>query len=232
MGKIMENNEIIKDFGSINVPDGWDKITLKKYQEIEAFYQDRDDNFNILDVIDIMIDKDKDYIQSLPAEFLDIILEKLSFMAEAPKAEEPTNKIVIDGETYIIHFENQLRVGEYIAADTVLKSDKHNYAALMAILCRKEGEIYDSKFENEVIEDRIKMFEKQPVLKIMGLIQFFFLLSNLSSLPTLLYSNIEEAISLTRKSIETSHQNGEISRRCMKSQMKKLKKLEKSIKCI
>ena len=228
----MENNEIIKDFGSINVPDGWDKITLKKYQEIEAFYQDRDDNFNILDVIDIMIDKDKDYIQSLPAEFLDIILEKLSFMAEAPKAEQPTNKIVIDGETYIIHFENQLRVGEYIAADTVLKSDKHNYAALMAILCRKEGEIYDSKFENEVIEDRIKMFEKQPVLKIMGLIQFFFLLSNLSSLPTLLYSNIEEAISLTRKSIETLHQNGEISRRCMKSQMKKLKKLEKSIKCI
>ena len=228
----MENNEIIKDFGSINVPDGWDKITLKKYQEIEAFYQDRDDNFNILDVIDIMIDKDKDYIQSLPAEFLDIILEKLSFMAEPPMVEQPTNKIVIDGETYIIHFENQLRVGEYIAADTVLKSDKHNYAALMAILCRKEGEIYDSKFENEVIEDRIKMFEKQPVLKIMGLIQFFFLLSNLSSLPTLLYSNIEEAISLTRKSIETSHQNGEISRRCMKSQMKKLKKLEKSIKCI
>lgn len=228
----MENNEIIKDFGSINVPDGWDKITLKKYQEIEAFYQDRDDNFNLLDVIDIMIDKDKDYIQSLPAEFLDIILEKLSFMAEAPKVEEPTNKIVIDGETYTIHFENQLRVGEYIAADTVLKSDKHNYAALMAILCRKEGEAYDSKFENEVIEDRIKMFEKQPVLKIMGLIQFFFLLSNLSSLPTLLYSNIEEAISLTRKSIETSHQNGEISKRFMKSQMKKLKKLEKSIKCI
>ena len=228
----MENNEIIKDFGSINVPDGWDKITLKKYQEIEAFYQDRDDNFNLLDVIDIMIDKDKDYIQSLPAEFLDIILEKLSFMAEPPKVEEPTNKIEIDGETYTIHFENQLRVGEYIAADTVLKSDKHNYAALMAILCRKDGEIYDSHFENEVIEGRIKMFEKQPVLKIMGLIQFFFLLSNLSSLPTLLYSNIEEAISLTRKSIETSHQNGEISRRCMKSQMKKLKKLEKSIKCI
>ena len=222
----------IIDLGEIKVPSSWNDITLKKYQEIEAFYQDRDDNFNILDVIDIMIDKDKDYIQSLPAEFLDIILEKLSFMAEPPMVEQPTNKIVIDGETYIIHFENQLRVGEYIAADTVLKSDKHNYAALMAILCRKEGEAYDSKFENEVIENRIKMFEKQPVLKIMGLIQFFFLLSNLSSLPTLLYSNIEEAISLTHKSIETSHQNGEISRRCMKSQMKKLKKLEKSIKCI
>ncbi len=228
----MENNEVIKDFGSINVPDGWDKITLKKYQEIEAFYEEREDNFKVIDVLDIMIDKGKDYIQSLPAEFLDKILDKLSFLAEKPEVGEPTNKIKIDGETYIIHFENQLRVGEYIAADTILKSDKHNYAALLAILCRKEGEAYDSKFENEIIEDRIKLWEKQPVINVMPLIQFFFLLSNLSLMPTLLSSSIEEAINHIAKNIETLHQNGEISKRSMKSQMKKLKKLQKSIKCI
>lgn len=228
----MENNEVIKDFGSINVPDGWDKITLKKYQEIEAFYEEREDNFNVIDVLDIMIDKDKDYIQSLPAEFLDMILDKLSFLAEKPEVGEPTNKIKIDGETYIIHFENQLKVGEYIAADTILKSDKHNYAALLAILCRKEGEAYDSKFENEIIEDRIKLWEKQPVINVMPLIGFFLMLSNLSLMPTLLSSSIEEMVSHIAKNIETLHQNGEISKRSMKSQMKKLKKLQKSIKCI
>ncbi|MBR2558601.1 MAG: hypothetical protein IKE95_09605 [Methanobrevibacter sp.] len=232
MGNIMENNEVIKDFGSINVPDGWDKITLKKYQEIEAFYEEREDNFNVIDVLDIMIDKDKDYIQSLPAEFLDMILDKLSFLAEKPEVGEPTNKIKIDGETYIIHFENQLKVGEYIAADTILKSDKHNYAALLAILCRKEGEAYDSKFENEIIEDRIKLWEKQPVINVMPLIGFFLMLSNLSLMPTLLSSSIEEMVSHIAKNIETLHQNGEISKRSMKSQMKKLKKLQKSIKCI
>lgn len=224
--------DILKDFGSITVPDGWDKITLKKYQEIEKYYEDKDENFNLMDVLDIMIDKDKDYINSLPAEFLEFILDKLSFLAEQPDFGEPTNKIVIDGETYIIHFENQLKVGEYIAADTVLKSDKHNYSALLAILCRKEGELYDSKFENEIIEDRIRLFEKQPVLKVMKLIQFFFLLSNISLLPTLLYSNIEEAINLTQQNIETLHKNGQTSKRSMKSAMKKLEKLRKSIKNI
>lgn len=224
--------EIIKDFGSINVPDSWDKITLKKYQEIEAYYENKDDNFNIMDVLDIMIDKGRDYINSLPSDFLDIILNKLSFLSEKPDFGEPTNKIKIDNEEYIIHFEQQLKVGEYIAADTIMKNDKHNYAALLAILCRKDGEMYDSKFENEIVEGRIKMFENQPVIKVMSLIQFFFLLSNILFLPTLLSSSIEEAINHTAKIIETSHQNGTISKRSMKSLMKKLKKLEKSIKCI
>ena len=226
----MEENKI--DFGEITVPSSWNDITLKKYQEIEAFYDESQDNFNVMDVLHIMIDKDIDYINSLPAEFLDIILDKLSFLTEKPDFGEPTNKITIDGELYTVHFENQLKVGEYIAADTILKNDKHNYAALLAILCRKDGELYDSKFENEVIEERIKLFEKQPVLKVMGLIQFFFLLSNLSSATTLLYSNIEEAINLTQEHIETLRKNGEISRLSMRSAMKKLKKLRKSIKNI
>lgn len=226
----MEENKI--DFGEITVPSSWNEITLKKYQEIEAFYDESQDNFNVMDVLHIMIDKDIDYINSLPAEFLDIILDKLSFLTEKPDFGEPTNKITINNEIYTVHFENQLKVGEYIAADTILKNDKHNYAALLAILCRKDGEIYDSKFENEVIEDRIKLFEKQPVLKVMGLIQFFFLLSNLSSATTLLYSNIEEAINLTQEHIENLRKNGEISRLSMRSAMKKLKKLRKSIKNI
>lgn len=226
----MEENKI--DFGEITVPSSWNDISLKKYQEIEAFYDESQDNFNVMDVLHIMIDKDIDYINSLPAEFLDIILDKLSFLSEKPDFGEPTNKITINNEIYTVHFENQLKVGEYIAADTILKNDKHNYAALLAILCRKDGEIYDSKFENEVIEDRIKLFENQPVIKVMGLIQFFFLLSNLSSATTLLYSNIEEAINLTQEHIETLRKNGEISRLSMRSAMKKLKKLRKSIKNI
>lgn len=226
----MEENKI--DFGEITVPSSWNDISLKKYQEIEAFYDESQDNFNVMDVLHIMIDNDIDYINSLPAEFLDIILDKLSFLTEKPDFGEPTNKITINNEIYTVHFENQLKVGEYIAADTILKNDKHNYAALLAILCRKDGEIYDSKFENEVIEDRIKLFENQPVLKVMGLIQFFFLLSNLSSATTLLYSNIEEAINLTQEHIETLRKNGEISRLSMRSAMKKLKKLRKSIKNI
>lgn len=229
----MEDKEII-DYGEIHVPSSWDEITLKTYQRIEEYYETitGDTHFNVMDVLDIFIDKDKDYLMSLPSEFLDIILDKLSFLQTPMKEFEPSNKIEIDGETYMVNVRNKLKTGEYIASDTILKDDKHNYAAILAILCRKPNEVYDLKFENEIAPERIKMFEKQPITKIMPIIAFFLSLYGLSVMTSQLYSQVEAAIDLTRKSIETSAKNGEISKRSMKSAMKKLRKLEQSIKCM
>jgi len=229
----MEDKEII-DYGEIHVPSSWDEITLKTYQRIEEYYETitGDTHFNVMDVLDIFIDKDKDYLMSLPSEFLDIILDKLSFLTTPMKTLEPSNIIEINGEKYIVNVQNKLKTGEFIASDSILKDDRHNYAAMLAILCRKEGEIYDLHFENEVVQDRITLFEQQPITKIMPIITFFLSLYGLSVMISQLSSKVEEAIDLTRRNIETSHKNGEISRRCMKSAMKKLKKLEQSIKCM
>ena len=229
----MEKTENIIDYGSITVPKSWDEIALKKYQEIERYYDGKDDeNFNVIDVLDILIDKDRDFIMSLPTEFLEKIMEHLVFLQKSPEYGEPTNKITIDGEEYKINFQNQLKTGEFIAAETLLKSDKHNYSALLAILCRKEGEIYDSKFENEVLEDRIALFEKLPITNVMPLVSFFLQLWALSEIPTQLSSQVEEAISLIQKDIETSQKNGDMSKRSMKSAMKTLQKLKQSISSI
>jgi hypothetical protein len=65
-----------------------------------------------------------------------------------------------------------------------------------------------------------------------GYYSFFLTCYTISVTPTLLSSEVEEAISLTRSSIENSAKNGEISRRCMKSAMKKLDKLQQSINSI
>lgn len=229
----MEDKEII-DYGEIHVPSSWDEITLKTYQRIEEYYESitGDTHFNVMDVLDIFIDKDKDYLMSLPSEFLDIILDKLSFLTTPMKTPEPSNKIEINGEKYIVNVQNKLKTGEFIASDSILKDDRHNYAAMLAILCRKEGEIYDLHFENEVVQDRITLFEQQPITKIMPIITFFLALYGQSVMISQLSSKVEEAIDLTRRSIETSHKNGEISKRSMKSAMKKLKKLEQSIKCM
>ena len=224
-------DEII-DYGEITVPTSWNEISLAKYQEIEEFYKDKDKKFDLLDVINIFIGKDKDYIMSLPAEFLEMILDKMSFINEQPKVDKPTNKIEIDGETYQINFQNKLKTGEFVAAEMAMKDNQHNYAALLAILCRKDGEIYDSKFENEILEDRIKLFEQQPITKILPLVSFFLNLWAILEIPTQLSMVVAEEINHTVKHIETLHQNGEVSKRYMKSLTKKLKKLEKSIKSI
>ena len=224
-------DEII-DYGKWTVPTRWEDVTLKQYQEVERYYEDKDKKFDVREVLHIFTDKSEDEINALPIEFLEEIMTHLLFLQTRPEEKEASNSIEINGEKYSVHTENKLKVGEYIGADTAMKGDKHNYAAILAILCRKEGEIYDSKFENEVLEDRIKMWEKVPVVEVLPIIGFFLQLYITLQTPTLLSSKAMEAIDLTRKDIETSHRNGELSKRSMKSVMRKLRKLEKSINSI
>ena len=226
----MEDN--IVNYGSVTVPTKWEDVTLKKFSAIEKYYSDKEKDFNILDVLDIMIDKDRDYIMRLPNEFLDIILEKLMFLQTPPEEAKPDNKVEINGETYRIHFENQLKVGEYVAADSILKQDSHNYAAFLAILCRKDDELYDSKFENEILEDRIKFWESQPVTKIFPLISFFLLLYGNLTMITQLSSQVQENINHIASYIQTSRKNGELSILSTLLLKRKLRKLKKSIKNI
>ena len=228
----MTDEKNIIDLGSVTVPTSWNDITLKTFQEIERYYADTDKNFNVIDVIDILIDKDRDYIMSLPEEFLTHILEKLEFLQTKPEEKEPRNWVEIKGERYTVNTQNKLKVGEYVAADTAMKADKYNYAAILAILCRKDGEVYDSKYENEVLEGRIKMFEDIQIMDVLPIVSFFLNLWLAYQIPSRLSSTIREGIDLTRNTIESSAKNGEISRRSMKSLTKKLTKLEKYLDSI
>ena len=228
----MNNEEVIKDFGKVNVPTSWDDITLDKYQKIEKYYENKDDNFNVIDVLDILIDKDREYIEQLPAEFLEPILTHLVFITLTPEVKEPSNKIKIDGEEYIINFMEKLKLGEYVAIDNVIKADRHDYASIFAILCRKEGEVYDSKFEAEKFEERKKMFLSQSVTSILPLINFFLHLYMVSKKHSLLFSQVVEGLNLTQQNIDNLEKIGVFKRLSLNWQMRKLRKSLKSIKRI
>lgn len=217
------------DFGQWTVPDSWDKINLKTFQEIERFYADTENKTDVREIIHILCGKTIDDVNALPAEFLDIILQKLAFLQSQPEVAEPTNKIKIDGETYQVNFMNKLKTGEYVSFDTVIKNDPHNYAAMMAILCRKEDEVYDSKFEAEVFEDRVKMYENQPVINILPIVQFFFLLFMTLEKHSELYSQVEENVNLIANHISTSQNLGVCRRLYLTWQMARLKKSLKLI---
>ena len=224
------DNEI--NLGVWNVPTSWNEVSLKMYSEIERYYDGKEENFDIRKVIHILCNKTEDEVNMLPMDFLEKIMEKLSFLQTKPNEEEPRNWIEINGERYTVHTENKLRTGEYIASDTAIKGDKHNYAAILAILCRKDGEIYDSRFENEVLEDRIRLFEQQPITKVLAIINFFLSLYIISMTPTLLSSKVREAIDLSVQDIRNLRKSGELSMFSTKCAIRKLKKLRKSIKNI
>ena len=222
-----------KDFGEWKVPSSWDDLTLGKFQELERLYDgDEERKFDVRDVLDLMTDRTKDEINELPIEFTDMLLRKMYWLHEQPDFGKPSNKITVDGVQYTVHNENEMKFGEYVALDTALKGDKHNYAAMLAILCRKDGEIFDSKFENEVLPSRIEFWKNVSVMKVMPIVSFLLELSSMSLQVSQLSLEIQEGINHILKHIETSKQNGVFSALYTKWQVRKLKKLHKSIKNI
>lgn len=228
----MEEKEIIKDFGQWHCPTKWDDITLKVYQEIEKYYKDKEKEFDIRDVITILTNRTEDEINELPSEFLDVILTHLMFLATTPEVSEATNRIKIDGIEYRVNVMEKLKLGEYVAVDNAIKNDSSDYASILAILCRKEGEAYDSKFEAEEFEKRKEMFEKQPVTRILPIIGFFLNLFIASEKHSQLYSAVEEGINLIQQNIDNSQKIGAFKRLSLNWRMKKLRKSLKSIKHI
>ena len=226
------DNENVIDLGKWTVPNKWDDVTLEMFQKIEKYYSDKNKDFDVREVLDIFTDHTRVEIDQLPINFTDKLLNELSFLKEQPKYGDASPKIEIDGEEYCINVMEKLKTGEYVAIDTILKSDPHDYISILAVLCRKNGEIYDSKFEAEVFEDRQKLFAKQSIIKIMPLISFFFNLYILRMTHSQLYSEVEEGLNLIQQNIDNSENLGVFKRRSLNSQMKKLRKLLKSNKSI
>jgi hypothetical protein len=109
----------------------------------------------------------------------------------------------------------------------VLQSDKHNYSMLLGILCRKKDEIYDDDFIANVLPDRVKMFEEQPITEILPIVAFFLNLWTQLNLPSLLSFKIEETIDLTLQSLQDLEKNGHgkaLSTMYAKRKLRKLKK--------
>lgn len=216
----MDNN--IVDFKSWTIPTSWDEVKLSVFQKLEK--EKANEDMQIIDILHILADKTKDEVMELPSEFIDIMLSKLQFLTTPMPQQEPSYKIEIDGETYQINFMEKLKTGEYISFNNVIKAEPYNYAAMLAILCRKEGEVYDSKFEAEVFNDRVKMFENQPITKIMPLINFFFRLLITLRTPSQLSMLLEEELNRTLKDIDDSPNLGRWKKRSLKRQVKTLLK--------
>lgn len=212
------------DLGEWITPKSWRDITLKNLMDIE-----KDEKRDITTIISILTNHSVDEVYNLPLQFLEDITNEMQFIFEQPQYGKPTNKVVIDGVEYHINPQEKMRAGEYISVDSILKDDKSNYAAILAILCRKDGEVYDAHFENEVLQSRIELFENQSIMDVMPLIFFFINLWTALEFPTRLCSMAKEEISLIRKHIQNSRKNGGLSILSTKLLKRKLKKLEKSI---
>lgn len=225
-----KNNNIAKDFGNWTVPTKWEEITLKQFSDIKRYLNDNGiGKFDVRTVLHILCNKTEDEVNALPVDFAEALLRNLTFMQNEPKVADPTNKITISGDTYIINVQEKLKLGEYVACDSAMKADKYDYPSILAILCRKENEPFDSYFQNEVYDERKKMFESLPMTEGMRLIAFFlqcWIISEKSILKSL-KGEVKESLNHIAQIIENSTEIGAGKKLYMSWRMKKLKKLLK-----
>ena len=126
----------------------------------------------------------------------------------------------------------KLKFGEYTDANTVMANDKFDYASLLAILCRREGEIYDDDYIAEHLDERTEMWNNQPITKVYPLVCFFLTLSALSGKHLERYmTEGEQAIDQLLTHIEDSLKSGAVKKFSL-NYVKARWKLKKLRKCM
>lgn len=222
------NNKTV-ELGQYNIPTKWEEVTLKQFQQILEL-EDKNDNLAILA---IMLGKTKEEVQQLPSKVLTLFYQNLNFFKEEPKV-EVDNKLTINNELYVINDKDNMKVGEYADFNEILQYDRNNYAYMLAILCRKEGEVYDDKFIAEKLNKRKEMFENIPVTEALKTVNFFFQKFISLKTNTMNYSTAlkEEVESLIAESIKDLRKNGGFIKPSNLRAIMKLKKLKKQLKSI
>lgn len=220
------------NFGKITVPTKWEEVTLKQFTELLTIYDK--ENKDILDIISMFTGRSKDELRKYPMDFINEILIHLQFM-NTPLNIKPSNYVEIDGKKYSVNYMEKLKFGEFVDVETIIKDNKYNYPAILGILCRMEGEVYDDDFIAEKLNDRVKMFEELDMPSAMRLINFFLKLSLRSIAYTqksLAIQQGKEQAELLAQSIRDSLKDGDLKKLDMIYAKTELRKLEKSLKSI
>lgn len=220
------------DFGKITIPTKWSEVTLKQFQELMKVYNQEDKD--ILDILSIFTQKSKKELRQMPSEFIETMLVHLQFMNTKLEV-EPSSQIDIDGKIYRINYTEKLKFGEFVDVETLIKEDKYNWAAILAMLCRLEGEIYDDDFIADKLDERIKMYESLPIDRALQLINFFLKLKLryiTYSLRSLTLKEAREAAESLVQSIRDSVKAGAGTKLNSIYAKIELRKLEKQLKCI
>ena len=223
---------VAKDFGNITVPTSWDEITLKQFITLMKLQEEENkEDVSLIDIMAVLTGTDKKYIYLLPSDFANTIMAHLLFLNK-PLKEEPKAEVIIDGNLYKINYMEKLKFGEYTDENTVMANDKFDYASLLAILCRREGEIYDDDYIAEHLDERTEMWNNQPITKVYPLVCFFLLLSTISGKHLERYmTEGEQAIDQLLTHIEDSLKSGAHKKFSM-SYVKARWKLRKLRKCM
>lgn len=225
-----KKEEVVKDFGKIKIPTKWEEVTLGQFEKIMKLTGgENKGRVDVMSLLSIMTGQDEDYINSLPASFVETLMAHLIFLNDNPRTYDHTaSQIQIGKDFYSIHFLEELKFGEYVEVNESMKNDPLDYSSILAILCRKDGELFDEDYVANKFKQRKEMFQEQPVTEILPLMGFFlklFLLSRANSQGCL--TELESATNQLLMHTNSSVSNGDGGKHSLSWRMRTTRKLKK-----
>ena len=175
-----------------------------------------------------MSGRSEEEVDALPVQFANALLARMDFIRERPEI-EPSVSCEIGGERYSVNVIEEMKLGEFVAVETVLSSDKDDVAGVLAVVCRKDGEVYTSEFENKFFPQRRQMFLDAPCTKVLPVVAFFLLRWEICENSSRRYSMLkEEVLNYTQSCIDDLGKStvgiGYLSRSRARRKLRRLKK--------
>lgn len=193
------------DFGKWEVPTSWDDVTLRQIQELDALHEAAP---SLTKVVSVLTGKPLEIVEQLPLQFTNSIISKMDFIREQPNV-EPSPSCVIGGERYSVNVTEEMKLLEFVAVEDILKNNKDDAAGILAVVCRKDGELYDSEFENKVFAERKEMFLNASCMAVLPVISFFLLKWAIYEQTSQRYSVLlTECKNLTTSCLQDLEKNG------------------------
>ena len=150
----------------IEVPKGWNHISLSDYERVCLLKPETKLEFiqYVADICKI----DAGLFLKAPIQLFELVSDAIGFIFKPDF--KPCNRIDIDGVDYTISFADKLTLGEWVDFEAVIQSDsEHKLTELLAILCRPEGEAYNP----DLTDERIEVFKNLSCDKALPLVSFF-----------------------------------------------------------
>ena len=158
----------------LNIPDGWQQVTVKMFQELAKLDNNNDGIAKVVDLISVLADADPEDIRKVDSSELGRLMDMIKWTAEFPNNPHLNTINVKDVEYEMIKL-SDLSLGEWIDLDTYVEDSIINMHKIFAMLYRTKGEIYDAN----KIEDKAIMFaDNLPIGEVYGALLFFSLIVN------------------------------------------------------
>lgn len=167
---------------TITIPEGWDEISVRKFQEIQLIDKESYDS-NILymiDIISILADVDKKDVSGINIKNLQTIAENMDWLqTDVPTERKHFVKIGDDVYKWKGDF-NSVTVGEMVSLEQVIDLEQLNFSmtfdVILAIFLRKvleDGTL--EEFKAEDFEKNREKFSELKITDVYGMIVFFSL---------------------------------------------------------